>query len=67
MHRKSLAEAFWNAEIEDELRETGEVGYIFSSLDSREKLMDNIDRKRAKQPYVHSECTEECKKRGTYR
>ena len=64
LHRKSVAEAFWNAEIEDELREKGQIGYIFSSVDSREKLMDSIDEERAKRPYAHNECTDECKKRG---
>ncbi len=64
LHRKSVAEAFWNAEIEDELREIGQIGYIFSSVDSREKLMDSIDEERAKRPYAHNDCTDECKKRG---
>lgn len=64
LHRKSVAEAFWNAEIEGELREKGQIGYIFSSVDSRENLMDAIDEERAKHPYAHNDCTDECKKRG---
>jgi len=59
-----VAEAFWNAEIENELREEGKIDYIFSSADSREELMDNIDEQRAAHPYVHTNCTDECKKRG---
>ena len=66
LHRKSLAEAFWNAEIEDELREKGKLDYRFSSVESREKLMDAIDEDRTKSPYLHNDCTVECKKRGTY-
>ena len=66
LHRKSVAEAFWNAEIENELREEGKIGYIFSSLDSREELMDAIDEERTSHPYVHTNCTDECKKRGMH-
>ena len=61
LHHKSVAETFWNAEIEGEL---SQIGYIFSSVDSRENLMDAIDKERAKCPYVHDDCTDECKKRG---
>jgi len=31
-----VAEVFWNAEIENVLREEEKIDYIFSSLDSRE-------------------------------
>ena len=64
MHRKTVAEAFWNAETEAELREKDEIDYIFSTVNSRETLMDKIDEERAGNIYPHIDCTEDCKKRG---
>jgi len=62
--RKALAEGFWNSEIEEELRDTGQINHIFPSESARESLMDEIDKTRAEAVYSHDNCTEECKKRG---
>ena len=61
--RKHVAEAFWNAEVESELR-TGGVTFKFTEKSDREAFMDEVDRARAKNPYVHTNCSEECRKRG---
>lgn len=65
LHRKSVGEAFWNAESEDELREANKINYQFQSQSAREDLMAEIDQKRANSTYLHSNCSEECRKRGT--
>ncbi len=65
LHRKSVAEAFWNAECEAELREANNINYKFSG-GTREHLMAEIDQKRASLTYPHSDCSEECRKRGKY-
>ena len=65
LHRKSVAEAFWNAESEAELREANRLHYRFLSTSSREELMVEIDQQRASALYPHKNCTEECRKTGT--
>lgn len=64
LHRKLVAEAFWTAECEAELRESNNVDYHFKHVEDREELMDAIDKERAKTNYAHVNCSEECKKRG---
>ena len=66
LHRKSVAEAFWNAESESELREANKLHYKFISTSSREELMVEIDQQRASALYSHQNCTEECRKKGIY-
>ena len=61
--RKHVAEAFWNAEVESELR-MDNINFKFTEKSDRESFMDAVDQKRAKQPYAHTNCSEECKKRG---
>ena len=58
-----MAEAFWNAEVEHELR-TGDVKFKFTEKTDREAFMDAVDRGRANNPYAHTNCSEECRKRG---
>uniref|UniRef100_A0A1X7UPD7 CxC5 like cysteine cluster associated with KDZ domain-containing protein n=1 Tax=Amphimedon queenslandica TaxID=400682 RepID=A0A1X7UPD7_AMPQE len=64
LNRKLVAEAFWNAESEMELRETKNIGHSFFSVSAREDLMKEIDRKRANTTYPHNDCSDKCKKRG---
>ena len=64
LHQKHVSEAFWNAEVEGEVREH-EFGYKFSEKGDREAFMDMVDRKRANNPYPHKNCAEECRKRGS--
>ena len=45
--RKNVASAFWNYEIEEELREQGWGNYCFHSVGDREKAMQKVDEKRA--------------------
>ena len=66
LNRKTVAEAFWNAELEDELRKRGWIDRVFKESKSREKLMQEIDRVRAATVYPHDICSDECRKRGEY-
>lgn len=67
LHRKVVAEAFWTAEVEAELREWSEVGYLFTTAATRENIMDVIDAERATKSYAHNLCSEACQKRGMYK
>ena len=64
LHRKVVARAFWNSELEDELREQGQIEYRFESVDDNNKAMEEIDRHRATTVYPHQTCSAECRKRG---
>ena len=64
LHRKLVAEAFWTAECEAELRESRKVDYHFKCVGDREELMNTIDKERANTTYSHFDCSEECKRRG---
>lgn len=61
--RKHVSEAFWNAEVENEVRDH-EPGYKFTEKTDREGFMDMVDRKRATIPYPHENCSEKCRQRG---
>ena len=63
--RKHVAEAFWNSEVESELR-MGDINFKFTEKSDREAFMDAVDRSRANNPYAHTNCSEECRKRGNY-
>ena len=59
--------AFWNAEMEAELRESGNISHHFHSVRGRENLlMEKIDKERVSTTYSHSVCSDECKERGMY-
>ena len=60
-----MAEAFWNAEVESELR-TGNIKFKFTEKTDREAFMDAVDKGRANNPYTHTNCSEECRKRGNW-
>ena len=63
--RKHVAEAFWNFEVESELRLTSDVDkFMWKENCDREAFMDEVDSKRSTNPYPHKYCSEECKKRG---
>lgn len=63
-----MANAFWNGELETELRETRTVNMygMYHSDSDREVIMVHIDQLRAETNYDHSseDCTEDCKARG---
>ena len=60
-----VAQAFWNGELEDEIREHNWIDDVkFSSSTSREDVMDTVDRERSVTVYEHQHCSDECKKRG---
>ena len=60
-----MAEAFWNAEVESEVR-TGNINFKFTEKNDREAFMDAVDKSRANNPYTHTNCSEECRKRGNW-
>ena len=68
--RKTIAQAFWSCQLEEELRESGLLeSAVFNNeedVDNREKWMQEIDKLRAKSVYPHPHCSDECKKRGMY-
>ena len=47
LHRKMVAKAFWNVEIESELREANMISHKFTSTSSKEDLMCTVDEQRA--------------------
>eukprot|EP00105_Crassostrea_gigas_P020716 XP_011439576.1 PREDICTED: uncharacterized protein LOC105336802 isoform X2 [Crassostrea gigas] len=67
MTRKNTMEAFFNGELENELRDRKLVDTVsFSEDASREKVMKHIDTLRRTELYPHpqDECSEKCKQRG---
>lgn len=62
--RKHVAEAFWNNEVESEVRGDHNLTFRFTEKTDCEAFMDMVDQKRATTPYPHTNCSEECKKRG---
>ena len=65
---KQCAAAFWNGELEDELRELGSLNFfgLMKKDSDREKVMEEVDKYRAKSIYRHSpeDCSDDCKARG---
>ena len=63
-----MAAAFWNGELEDELRELGVLDFVgkLRTDKDREEVMTEIDKIRAKTIYEHpqEECSDVCKERG---
>ena len=64
LHRKTVANAFWNGEVENEIRELGWDHVTFKKAQDRERIMEEIDNERAVNVYEHNHCTEDCKRRG---
>jgi hypothetical protein len=64
LHRKNVAEAFWNYQVENELREGKAQNRIFNKNFGREDFMNEVDILRATSTYPHKKCSNECRKRG---
>lgn len=64
VHRKTIANMFWNYELEDELRESGRLSVVFRKNSDREEVMQDIDNARAVTRYEHNECSNHCIQRG---
>ena len=67
---KRSAQAFWNGELEAEMRERSELEMFgkFKADGNKELIMGIVDDLRAKENYCHSpeDCTEDCKLRGNW-
>ncbi len=63
LHRKVVAQAFWNSEVEEELRERRWLDVRFSTVRSREEVMEAVDRERAVSVCQDSMCSDECQRR----
>lgn len=65
---KQCASAFWNGELESELREPGRLDFfgLMKKNEDREKVMEEVDKICAKGVYSHSsdDCSDACKARG---
>ena len=65
---KQVAAAFWNGEMERELRDLGRLDFfgLMKQDEDREKVMSEIDNVRAKSVYNHptEDCSDACKERG---
>lgn len=65
---KQCSSAFWNGELESELRELGNLEFfgLLKENDSREKVMEEVDKIHSKSVYSHSEddCSDACKAHG---
>ena len=62
----TVGEAFYNGEVESELRRIEKVDYRFYKYSDREQCMEMIEEIRRQSIYPHNKesCTDECKKRG---
>ncbi len=62
----TVAEAFYNGELENELRRIGKIDYCFKLDSDRDRCMEMVEEVRKEQVYPHSvsSCTEVCKRRG---
>ena len=70
LHPHIVADAFYNGEIENEIRQLVREGWKFTNFSfkndsDRERLMEVIESIRCERIYPHYECTAECKERGT--
>lgn len=65
IHRKTIANAFWNYFVENELEDSNDTEYLFNGQQDRENYMNRVDENRVYMQGDHT-CTEECKKRGMY-
>ena len=63
---RTVGEAFYNGELEDELRTIGKVDYRFKCDSDREVCMEMVEEHRRETTYPHpeSQCTTDCKSRG---
>lgn len=63
----TIGEAFYNGEMENELRRIDKIDYRLYKDSDRDKCMEMIEDIRRQSIYPHNDdaCTAECKKRGT--
>ncbi len=59
-----VAEAFYNGEVESELRRIGKIDFRLKRDEDREKCMEMIEERRRQVIYPHEMCTMECQQRG---
>lgn len=66
LSQRLVGEAFYNGELESELRRIGKIDFCFKKDGDRDHCMEMIEVERRCNHYPHpsSECVEECKKRG---
>lgn len=69
LHPHIVADAFYNGEIENEIRQLASEGwqvtdFSFRSDSDRERIMEEIENIRCQRIYPHNECTADCKERG---
>ena len=68
---KNAADAFWNGELEHEVRTLSQENAltldeaVFYTDSDREKIMDRVESIRSCSIYPHLNCSSECKERGT--
>ena len=63
---RKVGEAFYNGELENELRRIGRIDYLFKRDSDRERCMEVVEEVRCASLYPHQDvdCTNDCKKRG---
>ena len=61
---KIVAKAFWNGEVEHELRRLGREDFRFKYDSDLERCMVMIEDIRRQGVYEHPQCFQECKRRG---
>ena len=60
------ADAFYNGELEHELRQIGMLEYVFKSDSDRETCMEAVEQHRVRNSYRHTpeDCSPDCARRG---
>ena len=66
MTQEACANAFYNGELEAEMRRIGKLDYLFKYDHDREKSMQMIEKHRRENLYPHREdnCSPDCRARG---
>ena len=61
-----VANAFYNGELEDELRQIGRIEYCFKNDRDGETCMEMIEQQRVRNVYEHpsEDCSPDCARRG---
>lgn len=67
MTRKNVSCAYFNGELWNELLEKNLTNtFKISNMSTRESVMRKLDSMRKQELYPHPDCTDKCKKQGTY-
>lgn len=66
LDRRATSKCFFWGEVEQELLEIRQIGYLFQGSDF-EDCLDTIDKVRCQELYIHKaeDCSDSCKARGT--